>query len=200
MITPFAEDIFAVPDAEIAADIADQWADVVVIGCGFFGAEANAVLHFLKNYEGHLVIDGGALQQNITGEIAGRNNLLITPHAGEFKRMFEQEPSQQNVKQKAQQLGITILSKGATDIIANREENESNTTGCPQMTVGGTGDGLAGICAGLLAQGYSPVDAARTAAFFYGKAGERLAQKQRVFSAQELIDLFRRLHEDQLLC
>jgi Predicted sugar kinase len=55
---------------------------------------------------------------------------------------------------------VTVLLKGAVDIIAHDDEIKLNSTGNPGMTVGGTGDCLAGLIGGLLAQGYPAFEAA----------------------------------------
>ncbi|MCK4635139.1 MAG: bifunctional ADP-dependent NAD(P)H-hydrate dehydratase/NAD(P)H-hydrate epimerase, partial [Candidatus Aenigmarchaeota archaeon] len=52
-------------------------------------------------------------------------------------------------------------------------------TGNPYMTVGGTGDILAGICGSLLAQGTSPLDAACAAAYINGRAGDLAAKTKK---------------------
>ena len=58
-----------------------------------------------------------------------------------------------------------MLLKGALDIVSDGERVRFNKTGNAGMTVGGTGDVLAGICAGLLAKGMDPFMAARVAAY-----------------------------------
>jgi NAD(P)H-hydrate epimerase len=72
----------------------------------------------------------------------------------------------------AKKTGMTVLLKGAIDVVSDGEEIRLNRTGNPGMSVGGTGDVLAGLCAGLLAKGASPFHAARIAAFTCGAAGD----------------------------
>jgi NAD(P)H-hydrate repair Nnr-like enzyme with NAD(P)H-hydrate dehydratase domain len=57
-------------------------------------------------------------------------------------------------------------------VISDGDRIKFNRTGNPGMTVGGTGDVLAGICVGLLAKGVEPFEAARIAAFTNGSAGD----------------------------
>jgi ADP-dependent NAD(P)H-hydrate dehydratase / NAD(P)H-hydrate epimerase len=66
----------------------------------------------------------------------------------------------------------TLLVKGHVDIIAQGSRLKLNETGNPYMSKGGTGDILAGFCAGLMAQGMRSFDAACVAAFVVGMAGE----------------------------
>jgi NAD(P)H-hydrate epimerase len=63
-------------------------------------------------------------------------------------------------------------------------------TGNPGMTVGGTGDVLAGLCGGFLAQGQSLVQSAKNAAFIAGKCGDRLLEERKWYSfiASDLLD------------
>jgi len=64
-----------------------------------------------------------------------------------------------------------VLLKGPTDVISDGEKVGLNDTHSPAMTVGGTGDVLTGVTAGLVAKGVSPFDAACAAAFVNGTAG-----------------------------
>ena len=100
---------------------------------------------------------------------------VLTPHRGEFARLhpFDGEtPSEGDVSELARRTGMTVLLKGKDDIISDGERTKLNGTGNPAMTVGGTGDVLAGITGALLARGLSPFDAARLAAFISGSAGD----------------------------
>jgi NAD(P)H-hydrate epimerase len=86
-------------------------------------------------------------------------------------------------------LGFTILLKGRIDVIADGNRCKLNRTGNAGMSVGGTGDVLAGEVAGLLSRGVAPFDAARMAAFVNGAAGD-LAYQTLGFSllATDVID------------
>ena len=66
----------------------------------------------------------------------------------------------------------SVILKSSTDIISDGIYIKLNRTGNPGMTVGGTGDVLAGIAGSLLAQGLSPFKAARCAAFINGSTGD----------------------------
>ncbi len=109
--------------------------------------------------------------------------VTVTPHAGEFKRLFGETPPD-NVKQRtlmvqkyAKENGITILLKGPTDIISDGVHTFLNPKNLASMTVGGTGDVLSGIVAAMLSKNRKPVEAASAAAFVNGKAGA-MAQKK----------------------
>jgi len=83
---------------------------------------------------------------------------------------------------------MTILLKGPTDVIAsNSGEIRLNDTGNPGMTVGGTGDVLAGVVGSLLAQGVDPYRSSQLAAYTVGAAGDRLYTRKGVgFTASEV--------------
>lgn len=192
LVGEFLGNIFSPADAERIADIAKKWASSVVLGCGFFREELTAVQCFLQNYSGRLILDAGALQSEVLSEIHGRKNVLITPHGGEFQRLFEETAEKNFVQSAAKKWDISILRKGVVDVVADAEKAEEISAGCPEMAVGGTGDVLAGICGGFLAQGFSPFEAACQATFSWGKAGEEYTKEWRAFSAEELVTFFRR--------
>jgi ADP-dependent NAD(P)H-hydrate dehydratase / NAD(P)H-hydrate epimerase len=80
------------------------------------------------------------------------------------------------VQEAAGSSGSTVLLKGAVDIISNGRKVRLNSTGNPGMTVGGTGDCLAGLVAGLMAQGHDGFEAAFLGAFLNGRAGDLAAE------------------------
>jgi NAD(P)H-hydrate epimerase len=75
------------------------------------------------------------------------------------------------LKEYAREKGLVVLLKGKVDLISNGEVVRANTTGNPGMTVGGTGDVLAGITAAFYAR-TSALRAATAAAFVNGRAGD----------------------------
>lgn len=187
----FVGDCFSLEDAEKCAEYAKDHVDAVIIGCGFLGDEISSVLHFLTLCKKPIVLDAGALQSEILPHIKEKRDILLTPHAGEFMRLFECEDTEENIQQMAQEWGITIFKKGRMDIIASPDFFAKSETGCAEMSVGGTGDCLAGICGRFLAQRLSSFEAAKTAAYFWGIAGQSVAKKQRMISAEDILDEFR---------
>ena len=84
-----------------------------------------------------------------------------------------------------------MVWKGAGTIVACAGKPlQINLTGNPGMATGGAGDVLAGLMAGLLAQGMAPFDAARTAVYVHGKAGDNAAwrKSQVSMNAGDIID------------
>jgi len=168
-------------------------ADCAVIGPGLGRGEETkeAVLSFLEQWEKPAVIDADGLHA-----LAGRKKVLqgkraiLTPHRGELSALAGREVKdpEKSSKELAADLGCTVLLKGSTDIIASPEGKlKYNDTGNPGMTVGGTGDVLAGVAGGFLAQGAQPFYAACASAFVNGLAGDRLLDKKGYsFLASEL--------------
>ncbi len=108
--------------------------------------------------------------------------LIITPHPGEMGRLLGCPPGEVQVdrfaaaRSSAARSGAVVVLKGAgTVVAAGGEPLQINLTGNPGMATGGTGDVLAGLLAGLLAQGLKPFDAARAAVFLHGRAGDEAA-------------------------
>jgi len=105
---------------------------------------------------------------------------VLTPHAGEYRILTGKKlPPPENIEERmddvmvtAQELGVTILLKGHTDIISDGTYVKLNRTGNPGMAVGGTGDVLTGIVGAFLSWGVSPFRAAVSGAFVNGVAGD----------------------------
>jgi NAD(P)H-hydrate epimerase len=120
--------------------------------------------------------------------------LVITPHAGEFARVSGKgtiAPSERISRLRAfvDERGITTLLKGRTTLIADRAATHLNPTGTNALATAGTGDVLTGMIATLLAQGLSPIDAARAGAYWHGRAGHvALARRHRGVIARDVAD------------
>jgi hydroxyethylthiazole kinase-like uncharacterized protein yjeF len=103
--------------------------------------------------------------------------LVLTPHAGEFARIdgggtLAPHDRLPRLRAFVARFGITTLLKGRTTLIADHHAVHLNPTGTPALATAGTGDVLTGIIATLLAQGLSPLDAARAGAYWHGRAGQ----------------------------
>ncbi len=123
---------------------------------------------------------------------------VLTPHDGEFERIFpgllKQAPNKiEAARIAAQRAGAVVLLKGADTVIANPDGSTVVNTNAPaHLATAGSGDVLAGIIGGLLAQGMAPFDAARTGAFLHGLCG-RIAGAGLI--AEDLPDLLPRAVE-----
>ena len=138
------------------------------IGMGMSIAKPEALVSLirqLRNAEIKLLLDASALIPEILREIAGTGT-IVTPHAGEYKRLFEKHPGTNEdvqtstVQTAAKEYGITIVLKGSVNIISDgvSEHTAVIKRSTPAMTVGGVGDILSGLTVGLLTK-YSSFNA-----------------------------------------
>jgi NAD(P)H-hydrate epimerase len=159
----------------------------VVIGGGMGRSQETqeVILEFLAQVSVPVVIDTDAIHALTKNpEIVSGKPFLITPHTYEFfvltgKEIYRLEEKEKikAVQEETARLRTTILLKGNVDIISDGQEVAWNKTGNPFMTVGGTGDTLAGIAGALLARGIEPYLAAKAAAFINGRAGDIAGKK-----------------------
>jgi NAD(P)H-hydrate epimerase len=152
-------------------------ADSAAIGMGMSlePQALTALVRKLKQASTKIILDASALIPQILEEISNTGS-IVTPHAGEYKRLFGSEPGTtkeemtSNVYRMAKEHGITIVLKGWVNIVSDGEQLAVVKRSTPAMTVGGTGDVLSGLSAGLLAK-MKPFDAALVAIYVNGLAG-----------------------------
>jgi len=155
-------------------------ASALLIGPGLWRAQETfqAILQIVEQLDIPMVIDADAIRAVGTHPvILAHKKVVLTPHADEFKALVNAEASQdekqraEQVKKAANDLGVTILLKGAVDIISDGKHVTQNKVHSNLMTKGGMGDTLTGITGALLARGTEPFLAAQAAAYINGKAG-----------------------------
>jgi NAD(P)H-hydrate epimerase len=159
--------------------------DSATIGMGLAVQEKNSLLLLVKSLldmDVRLSLDASALIPDVLPLLADKN-VVVTPHAGEFKRLFGVAPPNSKneriklVESKAKEHGVTILLKGATDVISDGKKTFLYTKKIPAMTVGGTGDVLSGLTAGMLAKNRNTLESAASATFINGLAGKAVQKK-----------------------
>ncbi|WP_018258564.1 bifunctional ADP-dependent NAD(P)H-hydrate dehydratase/NAD(P)H-hydrate epimerase [Halomicrobium katesii] len=156
--------------------------DAVVLGPGLGDAEPtlDAAADFLERYDGRAVVDADAL--SVVPEVETTADLICTPHQGELLKMGGETAEAwrdraDRVADFAAQIGQTMLVKGADDIVSDGTRTRVNRTGNPGMTVGGSGDVLAGVV-GALAATCGEHDAAAIGAYVTGRAGDLVADER----------------------
>lgn len=131
-------------------------------------------------WSGPLVLDASALHEGEGPRWMARPDTILTPHPGEFARLFG-APKQTRVKDRLDQAralkgpGVCLL-KGPQSLTVGGDLHEVwiNDTGHWGLATGGTGDFLAGMVTGLRAQGLAPREAAASAAWLHGACADRL--------------------------
>lgn len=160
----------------------------VVLGCGLGRREETAysILKLIAKLTVPIVLDADGLRA-----VAGNprsvhdRRIVMTPHAGELAILLGQRELPHDfearllaAKQAAGIYQCVIVLKGPVDVITDGVSTITNNSGSPQMTKGGFGDTLAGICAALLARGTGMFEAAQAAAYINGRAGELAAEQK----------------------
>lgn len=181
--------------------------DCVLIGNGIgqereTGKFVARMLKLLVEMKKPIVVDADALK--IIGSEEGRanklldimDNAILTPHKKEFELMsgvnlpisFEERLTVlRNTLDKTKGDNV-ILLKGRIDLIASKKYFAYNNTGNEGMTIGGTGDALAGIAASLVAQRNNLFTSACTAAYVNGLIGDSLFKKSGIgFTATDIV-------------
>ncbi len=174
--------------------------DAVAIGPGIGQSDETAA--FLKDTLGKLdspcVLDADAL--NLIGknrELLSRipKNSILTPHPKEFERLFGTSKNSYDrllkVQEMAQKYHLIIILKGCYTLIATPDGKLTfNSSGNSGMATAGTGDVLTGLLVSFLAQGYTSENAAKTAVFIHGLAGDisLTSQSKESLIAGDIID------------
>lgn len=171
----------------------------VGIGPGI-GTETKTIAGFkelLKRITVPLVVDADGL--NIIAQYPELLNLIpkntvITPHPGEFDRLFGDSVSSYHrfdiAMSMAKKFNIIIVLKGAfSQIFSPSGEVFFNSTGNPGMATAGSGDVLTGLITSLLGQGYEPYTAAKLGVYIHGLAGDFACEQvgQSALTASDII-------------
>lgn len=177
-------------DAKDMDDILEMLAtvDVAVIGPGLSRSSATLKMlrELIRSCPCPMVLDASALQ-SWTLEAAHGKTAIVTPHLGELERMGIDPES---IGEFAKDSGVVIHAKGPIDRIAGTDGKAIEVHGGNAgLTVGGTGDTLAGLIGGLLAQGAEAMDACETASTVIKRGGELLAQQQATYTTRQVIEM-----------
>lgn len=174
-----------------------------------------------KKIDKSLVIDADALKLIDPNLIKNKEDLILTPHLNEFKSFFNKYINENNnlnlisdseeedyvklnekiieFQQITNNIKGTVILKGKYDLIFNGNKLRINKTGNPGMTVGGTGDSLAGVSTSLLSQELNSFDSAALATYLNGQAGDLAKEKYgNGFSASQLSEFLGILMENDL--
>ncbi|MFW5937904.1 MAG: NAD(P)H-hydrate epimerase [Halanaeroarchaeum sp.] len=173
-----ATDHLAPAHVQDLVDTAEQYEDTVILGPGLgrHPETEAAARQFLGEFSGTAVVDADALA--LVPEVETDATLVLTPNRAELAALGGPDVDDlvahaDEIRDLAADLGHTILAKGAVDVITDGETVRRCKAGTPGMTVGGTGDTLAGIVAALLPRA-DPFEAACVGSYVNGRAAELL--------------------------
>jgi hydroxyethylthiazole kinase-like uncharacterized protein yjeF len=175
------------PD-ELTGFLADARLNALIIGPGAgIGERTRAMVLAALSGERAVVLDADALtsfedaSDALFSAIRGRGAAptVLTPHEGEFLRLFKRPPQESDRTSKydhaqwaARQSGAIVLLKGSDTVVASPAGRASVAENAPPwLATAGSGDVLAGFVAGLLAQGMPAFEAASAAVWLHGEAG-----------------------------
>ena len=164
-----------VSSASLAELLQDSRRQVFVCGPGLGVEAARAALPPLLAAGRQIVADADALAAFAGAPEGLRGAAVLTPHAGEFARLFGAPGSNhlEAARAAAHRTGAVVVLKGADTVIAAPDGWAAiNDSAPPTLATAGTGDVLAGLIAGLLAQGLAPRDAAAAGVYLHGVAAE----------------------------
>jgi len=185
IVKKLSSNILCPEDLSVLPDLINSH-DVVVMGMGLGkAAETLETVRKILPFCRKLVLDADALSAlsgTLFETLAGNCEIIVTPHAGEFARLRgvetpeDAEAREKAVREFSEENGVVTLLKGKTDIISDGKQTFLNRTGNPGMTVGGTGDVLAGITGAMFSRNPALL-AAACAAFINGAAGDLAFEK-----------------------
>lgn len=162
-----------VSESDIATLLQDDRRKVWVCGPGLGLDDARSILPALAAANRVIVGDADVFSAFAGDPDALRGTAVLTPHAGEFARVFGPSAGDRltSARQAAVRTGAVVLLKGTDTIIASPDGRAAiNLSAPPWLATAGAGDVLSGIIAGLLAQGMAPWEAAAAGAWLHGRA------------------------------
>jgi ADP-dependent NAD(P)H-hydrate dehydratase len=203
IVLPFSHDDLTLGSAKSILKMLPKKPQAIAIGMGMKIAAPDSLIFIIKEFiknGSKLVLDASALIPEVLESISGTNT-IVTPHLGEYKRMFQERQNHDktlsarstrdmfeehalNVYSIAKKYGITIILKGYYNIICDGRSTLGQqkrialikrTT--PAMTVGGCGDVLSGVVAGLFSKISDAFSASLTGVYLTGMAGNLAHEK-----------------------
>ena len=199
---------------EFAELLNDQRLNACVIGPGAgVSARTRDLVHTALSAKRHLVLDADALTSFAEApdrlfeaiKASGDRQVVLTPHEGEFPRLFSdisnKHPNRsklERVRAAAERSGAVVLLKGPDTVVASPDGRATIAANAPPwLATAGTGDVLAGIIAGLLAQRVPAFEAASIGVWMHGEGAAEAGPGLIAEDLPEVLPaVFRRLYDD----
>ena len=199
---------------EFAEMLNDRRLNACVIGPGAgVGARTRDLVHTALSAKRHLVLDADALTsfaeapERLFESIKASHDpqVVLTPHEGEFPRLFSDSSNKhpnrsklERVRDAAERCGAVVLLKGPDTVVASPDGRASIAANAPPwLATAGSGDVLAGIIAGLLAQGVPAFEAAGIGVWMHGEGAREAGPGLIAEDLTEVLPaVFRRLYDE----
>jgi hydroxyethylthiazole kinase-like uncharacterized protein yjeF len=202
LVTVVENEPYSIPASLMSDTVLPENSTAVCIGMGLGNAYDDSYLAaFVHHHDKPMLVDADLLYLPIMIEILIRKNLVITPHPKEFaallKRVNIADVSVEELQKKRffyarafskAYPNVTLLLKGANTLIVGEGRCYINPLGTSALSKGGSGDVLGGLIAGLLAQGYSPVDACITGSLAHALCTDKIDKNSYAFTPEDLIE------------
>lgn len=181
---PFPDDKLTSGAARRLLNSIPKKIDAAGIGMGLSFSKSQSLLTLINGLiksDVRLLVDAGALVPDILKDITNTKT-IVTPHGGEFKRLFGELPigslneQIKLVTKMAKEYGLIITLKGFWNIVSDGDKVYVIQRSTPSMTVGGTGDILSGLVAGFLTK-HEPIHASLLGLYFNGIAALKVSSK-----------------------
>jgi NAD(P)H-hydrate epimerase len=215
VVKKYKGDDFSVSYAKDVLKLSNGF-DAVLVGNGIGMHAKSFVKKYVKESNKLLVIDADGIKAISISDI---DNAILTPHNRELgiflknskikKNTIKKIINEKNIKNKSllikkilndkknKNKRIIILLKGPVDAVISKDKVRLNRTGNAGMTKAGTGDVLAGLCAGFLAQSDDLFQSAVNGAYFNGLIGDILLRKKKGFTylASDMVDEIKKIRK-----
>ncbi len=181
-------------------ELADK-VDAICIGPGISHEDETKALvqKLVTSFKKPIVLDAdglNAFKDSVQVLKQHKGELVITPHEGEFTRLFSPLPKCPDekimmLKEKAKEFNMTILLKGMPTIVVEPNQKAYILPyGNSGMATAGSGDVLSGIITSFIAQGAEPSEAALVSAYIHADAGNKASEKLGEYSmiARDILD------------
>ena len=182
IVQPYDGDRLTPEQVPDLVETAERYDDTVILGPGLGDADEtlDATRQFLASFSGRAVVDADALA--VVPDVETEATLVCTPNRHELAALGGPEPDDlrdatDEIAALAADLGHVVLAKGVTDVVSDGDRTRLVRTGNPGMSVGGTGDVLAGAVAGLFGTA-DAFDAACVGSYVNGRAGDLLFEER----------------------
>ncbi len=164
--------------------------DVLIVGPGLEPASVEYVSTLVAGFGGAVVLDAGALNAaSGPSDLVRGGVTVLTPHAGEFRRLTGVEPSVEAARNLARDADAIVVLKGNPTMVVTSEIGLVIDIGGPELATMGSGDVLAGVIAAFLATSDEPLIATASAVYVHALAGRNAAAT----TTPTVIDVLREL-------